>query len=239
MNELQSYQKHQYGDDPALCLQTTSEGFLLKEKVPPKIGFLGYFFMVTFFFTFAFSFIGIFLSLFEVFKQSQIFFLCVVVITAIIIFPVIYYILLAIFNSTIYLKLLPSQLILSQYPLKLRGADTFTFRRELKDNKIISKPGKLSFILSCVERVQYTRGTDTETQINTIYESQVMEKFISEGINIMEMKQSFKIPSHLPPSFEGKKNQIRWVLSIHQDFPEIPKNTYSHFTLIVDPVIRL
>jgi hypothetical protein len=90
-----------------------------------------------------------------------------------------------------------------------------------------------------VERVQYGRGTDIETEINTIYESQVMEKFISEGINIMEMKQSFKIPSHLPPSFEGKKNQIRWVLSIHQDFPEIRKNTYSHFTLIVDPVIRL
>lgn len=155
------------------------------------------------------------------------------------IFLIIYFILSRIFNYFRYLKLLPEQLILSEYPLKLGGEYSFTFLRQIKNNKILNQPGKFKFIIACVEIVKYTRGTDTEIEIHTIYESQVKEQFVSQGVNALKMKQYFQIPSNLPPSFEGKNNQIRWILLIYQDFPELPKNIYYNFTLVVDPIISL
>jgi hypothetical protein len=43
------------------------------------------------------------------------------------------------------------------------------------------------------------------------------------------------IPSHVAPSFEGKHNQIRWLLNVIETYSDLLENKISYLTFVVDP----
>jgi len=137
---------------------------------------------------------------------------------------------------------LPAELIFAHYPLKVGENDRITFRRRLKQNfwtnlfKIHDFPpnSRLKVILICLERATYTKGTDTVTDVATAYESVIFSRTLISGDREVKSHFDLDIPPHLSPSFEGKNNQIRWILEIEESYPGLidPKMTY--LTFVVD-----
>jgi hypothetical protein len=135
------------------------------------------------------------------------------------------------------LRLSKAKLLLPRHPLRLGENSRFTFRRNLKNNAKTLEGGTLTGKIYCVERVEYKQGTDTETEVNVIWESQPINATVSEGEYNLTLSSKFTIPDHLPPSFEGKHNQIRWVFSVEQNIPKLANQVYCNFTFMVDPVV--
>lgn len=135
------------------------------------------------------------------------------------------------------IHLVRPKVLLSTYPLKLGEKCNLTFHRPLRINRKTKQPVELNFKLVCLERVQYSRGSDIEIDVNVIWESQPQTHYLPKNINTLSLETIFTVPNHLPPSFEGKKNQIRWILSIEQNIPGIVKQVYSNFVIVVDPVV--
>lgn len=137
---------------------------------------------------------------------------------------------------------LPAELIFSHYPLKVGENDRVTFRRRLKQNfwtnlfKIHDFPpnSRLKVSLICLERATYTKGTDTVTEVAVAYESVIFSKTLISGDREVKSHFELEIPCDLSPSFEGKNNQIRWILQIEESHPGLidPKMTY--LTFVVD-----
>lgn len=138
-----------------------------------------------------------------------------------------------------YFRLFPGELILSNYPLNLGNEYVFTFRRRLKKNRKTKDSGQLTLKVYCVERVSYRKGSDTETEISIIWESEAFTYSLAAGIDTLSCRTNVTIPKHLPPSYEGRNNQIRWVASIEQSVSNLANNVCSNFTFIVDPVVAL
>lgn len=135
------------------------------------------------------------------------------------------------------LRLLPAEVFLSAYPLRLGEECSLNFRRRLKGNRKTKQPGELTFKIACLERITYQRGSDTEIEINVIWESQPKIYSIPIDVDMFTFKTDFTILNKLPPSFEGKNNQIRWVISVEQNISGIVEQVYSNFVFIVDPVL--
>ena len=131
----------------------------------------------------------------------------------------------------------PPEVLLSSYPLGLGSECDLTFRRKLKKNRKTKQSGKLTFKLVCLERVEYKKGSDTEVEVNTIWESEPEVFSVPENVDIYSFKINLVIPNHLPPSFEGKNNQIRWIISVEQNIFGIVEQVYSNFGIVVDPVL--
>lgn len=135
------------------------------------------------------------------------------------------------------LRLLPAEVFLSTYPLHLGEKCQVNFRRYLKKNCKTKQSGELTFKIACLERVEYNKGSDKEVEVSIVWESQPEKYFVATATNMFSLNTAFTIPNHLPPSFEGKTNQIRWILSIEQNIPGIAKHVYSDFVFVVDPIV--
>jgi hypothetical protein len=132
------------------------------------------------------------------------------------------------------------ELILSTYPLDLGGNYHLKFRRRLRRNKKIEKPGNLTFKIACLEITKREIGASqqrTEVKHNILWESQPEVYSVPNDVNMFSLHTNLQIPNHLPPSFEGKNNYIRWVVSIEQNLPNIADKVYSQFIVVVDPVV--
>lgn len=141
-------------------------------------------------------------------------------------------------NSIIALiRFSPPEVLLSAYPLGLGSECDLTFRRKLKKNRKTKQSGKLTFKLVCLERVEYKKGTETEVEVNTIWESEPEVFSVPADVDTYSFKTNLIIPNHLPPSFEGKNNQIRWIISVEQNIFGIVEQVYSNFVIVVDPVL--
>lgn len=213
-------QKMLFAQPPALVNQT-SEGFWLSEQIKPKqqgnwvgrvIGLgIGLIFLLLFWWFFLIiGIIGVIIAGF---------------------IPSVRHHILA------YFQLLPGELGFSHHPLCLGEDVQVNFRRFLKKKRKTTDLGQLRFKIYCVERVEYTKGTDTETEHRIIWESPSLSYSLPSGVDALTLSTDFTIPAHLPPSFEGKHNQIRWVASVEQTVPKIANHVYSNFTFVVDPVI--
>jgi hypothetical protein len=62
-------------------------------------------------------------------------------------------------------RLFPGEVFLSIYPLSLGETCLLTFRRRLKRNKKTKESGQLTLKITCLERVEYKKGSDTEVEI--------------------------------------------------------------------------
>jgi hypothetical protein len=129
----------------------------------------------------------------------------------------------------------PGELIFSHYPLHLGQDDRVTFRRRLKGDRKFPQNGTVTVRLLCVERVSYTKGTDQVTETALITEKTLRQQSVFSGSKDMVCHFDLDLPAHLPPSFEGKNNQIRWVIVVSQNLPQIAEDIESNFTLFVDP----
>lgn len=134
-------------------------------------------------------------------------------------------------------RLFPGEVFLSIYPLSLGEKCLLTFRRRLKRNKKTKKSGQLTLKITCLERIEYKKGTDTEVEINILWESQPEVYSVPTDIEVFSLQTNLNIPKYLPPSFEGKNNQIRWIISIEQNIPNIAEQIHSNFVFIVAPVV--
>jgi hypothetical protein len=138
--------------------------------------------------------------------------------------------------------LAPGELIFSHYPLTLGSEDRLTFRRRLQANfwtkwwqvKTIPTPGTITIQLLCVERVSYTQGTDTIVETAIIDKTLLHRQSLHSGATEMVSHFDLTIPQHLPPSFEGKNNQIRWVVVVEQTLTNLLEPLQSSFTLTVN-----
>jgi|GEM_PF-2841493 len=134
-------------------------------------------------------------------------------------------------------RFLPPEVFLSTYPLSLGEKCSLTFRRHLKGNRKTKQPGELTFKIACLERVTYTKGSDTEVEVEVIWESPPEFYSVPTDVDMICFKTVFMVPNHLPPCFEAKNNQIRWVISVEQKIPGIVEQVYSNFSFVVDPVL--
>lgn len=131
----------------------------------------------------------------------------------------------------------PPEVLLSAYPLGLGSECDLTFRRKLRKKRKIKQSGTFTFKLVCLERVEYKKGTETEVEVNTLWESESEIFSVAANIDTYCFKTNLIIPNHLPPSFEGKNNQIRWIISVEQNILGIVEQVYSNFVIVVDPVL--
>ncbi|MFN5513621.1 MAG: hypothetical protein ACK5CA_02430 [Cyanobacteriota bacterium] len=139
------------------------------------------------------------------------------------------------------LCLSPGELIFSHYPLCLGDSDRLTFRRRLQDNfwtklfrlRSLPAPATLAVKLVCVERVSYTKGTDTIVETAVVASYDLHRQTLFPGEREMTSHFDLEIPAHLPPSFEAQRNQIRWVIVVEQTLPNLMEPAQSCFTLEV------
>ncbi|MEM9925063.1 MAG: hypothetical protein AAF915_15150 [Cyanobacteria bacterium P01_D01_bin.50] len=134
-------------------------------------------------------------------------------------------------------RLSGAKILLSTYPLRLGEECNLTFRRRLRGNRKTKQLGELSFKIACLERIQFKRGTDTEIEVHVIWESQPKIYSVPTNSDMLSFKTDFRVPDNLPPSFEGKNNQIRWIISVEQNISGIIEQVNSNFVFIVDPVL--
>lgn len=134
-------------------------------------------------------------------------------------------------------RLFNPEVILSTYPLALGEECELTFRRRFKGNLKTKQSKELVFQIACVERVEYKAGKTTEVETHTIWESQPQSHSVPQDVDTLSFKTKFKVPNHLPPSFEGKHNQIRWIVVVEQNISRVFKRLRYSFVFVVDPVL--
>lgn len=133
-------------------------------------------------------------------------------------------------------RILPGQILLPRYPLKMGEEIPVTFRRQLRRNLRVQRSGSLHASLVCVERVRYRVGTDTRTETHTVWEQALPQSTVEAGSHQVEVHWQVKIPRQGPPSFEAPDNQIRWGLGVWLELPGLVKDD-SNFALLVEPEV--
>jgi hypothetical protein len=140
------------------------------------------------------------------------------------------------------LGFLPPELIFFRYPLKVGENDRITFRRRLKQNfwtnlfKINRFPvnSHIKINLVCVERVSYTKGTTRVTDVAVVYEKMIYSDNLLSGDREVIAHFDLEIPLSYSSSFEGKYNQIRWVLDVEESYPGLLEQKHTYLTFVVD-----
>lgn len=203
--------------NPPITVEPTAEGYILNESDPAKpkqsVGFLGYLFGGIF----LLAFIGL-----------------VPLIAFIAFISVLFYRPLRQWILA-YFFLWPGELVFTHYPLRLGSDSRVTFRRKLKGNRKFLPDSAIAIKLLCIERVSYTKGTDTIVETAVVEEEALRSQSILSGDNEAICHFDLSIPAHLPASFEAGNNQIRWIAVIEQTMPGIVDRTDSNFTFFVEP----
>lgn len=141
------------------------------------------------------------------------------------------------------LGFLPPELIFFRYPLKVGENERITFRRRLKQNfwtnlfKLNKFPvnSRVKINLVCVERVSYTKGTTRVTDVAVVYENMIYSGNLLSGDREVIAHFDLEIPLSYSSSFEGKYNQIRWVLDVEESYPGLLEQKHTYLTFVVDP----
>ena len=89
--------------------------------------------------------------------------------------------------------------------------------------------------LVCVERVSYTKGTTRVTDVAVVYENMIYSGNLLSGDREVIAHFDLEIPLSYSSSFEGKYNQIRWVLDVEEIYPGLLEQKHTYLTFVVDP----
>ena len=134
------------------------------------------------------------------------------------------------------------KLFFTHYPLKRKDDYSATFRCKLENSvwrhflKINAFPAVRGEVqLLCVERVEYLKGTDTCYDKAVVYQSTIHNQRLMAGSQEIIYNFDVSIPDNLPPSFEARHNQIRWILLVKNVSPQFKKPVYWAFTLKIEP----
>jgi len=222
-------------------IQLGAEGYLLKENRGWLLNVTGRSWLIR-------SSVGIFIGIFLLFFAFPILITVWPVSLFLLVFSVVYLVVKIALDESVRYKIgaklgfLPAELIFFHYPPKVGDNERITFRRRLKQNfwtnlfKIRDFPAnsRLKISLICMERVTYTKGTDTVTDVATAYENVIFSKTLIAGDREVIGHFDLEIPAHLSPSFEGKNNQIRWILEIEENYPGLIDLKMTYLTFVVD-----
>ncbi|MGL5081786.1 MAG: hypothetical protein ACRC8A_09895 [Microcoleaceae cyanobacterium] len=142
------------------------------------------------------------------------------------------------------------QLLLSQYPLKLRDTCQIQFRRSLAVGNGLQQTGQLKVRLLCSEVVTYRVGTDNTTVRKIVLEQPLGGRFLPLGMQTIEHAATFTIPRNVAPSFQAENNRILWEIEAKIDLnssalqkknmkedPWVQDGTLSTFAFAVDPEV--
>ena len=229
---------------PPLKFQLGSEGYLLKKKSEESTitPYLIQFIFISVFLAIPGFFLGVYLV---VSFANPIF---IIFIPFFSIFYVVYRVMKltldesARYKMGIELGFVGAELIFSRYPLKVGENDRLTFRRRLKNNywtnlfKINKFPvnSHITVNLVCVERASYTQGTDTVTDVAVVYEKMIYSDNLLCGDREVIGHFDLEIPLSYSSSFEGKNNQIRWILDMEENYPGLLEQKHTYLTFVVD-----
>lgn len=132
-------------------------------------------------------------------------------------------------------RLLPGEIVLPQFPLRLGETCQVRYRRQLRSGRT-HQPGQVSATLICYEWVRYRVGTDTKTATQTVWEQPFPASEVYAGTSKIEHDYSLQISTQTPPSFTATNNEIRWELRVLLDLPGVAKDT-STFRLTIAPEV--
>lgn len=206
--------------NPPLVVRHTAAGYLLNEKALPKSqqenfllliirGLVGFIIFMSFaWLMIPLSLIALFFCLFSPNFHRSI-------------------------RASLFLTL--GDLTFSHYPLQLGHDSLVIFQRQLKGNRRCSRNSLIQINLLCMERVMYTRGSDTTIETTVVEEKLLKSETIMAGASQITCQFKLPIPADLPPSFEAHNNQIRWIITVEQTIPGTVKGLESNFTLLVNP----
>lgn len=128
----------------------------------------------------------------------------------------------------------PSQLEVSEHPLAVGGTYRAYFlqigRMQLES---------LAVLLVCEESASYQQGTDSRTEVLTVYQQQLR---LWRGLNIepgqpFEADLNFAIPESAMHSFRSPHNEVRWLLCVRGK-TEQQQVIDRRFTLRVRPAVQ-
>jgi len=229
-----------------LRIQLGIEGYLLKKDSEEStiIPYLIKFYFISLFLVIPGLFLGVFLA--NLFANPYIF---IIFIPFFSIFYTVYSVLKLTLDESARYKLgtdlgfMAAELIFSRYPLKVGENDRVTFRRRLKNNywtnlfKINKFPvnSHIKINLVCIERASYTQGTDTVTDVAVVYEKRIYSDNLLCGDREVIGHFDLEIPLSYSSSFEGKNNQIRWILDMEESYPGLLEHKHTYLTFVVDP----
>lgn len=135
-------------------------------------------------------------------------------------------------------RLCSSKLFLDSYPLRLGEDHCVMFTRKSKKKYDFPHDSQIKAKMLIVEIA--TSGKDdefdsTRTRTEIIKKQELKIKNIEINKKRVLCHFYLHIDPNLHPSFEAENNQIHWILSVEQNYPEIVKNIKSNFTLNVTP----
>jgi hypothetical protein len=139
-------------------------------------------------------------------------------------------------RTQIVARIEPGELTLSHYPLRLGEAATLTFCRRFRSSYQVQQTGHIRAYLMCFEIAHYRVGTDHRVVQEMVWEQEIANQEILPGSNRIEFSSTFQIPVDSFPSFEARSNQIRWVVGVWIDCPNLVKDD-STFTFTVKPEV--
>jgi hypothetical protein len=129
----------------------------------------------------------------------------------------------------------PGELTLSHHPLRLGESGKLEFCRRLRGNYQVQQ-GRVRATLMCLEIVHYRVGTDRRIVREIAWEQELTNQDLVPGSRQIAFSSTFQIPVDGFPSFEATNNQIRWVVGVWIDCPNLVKDD-STFTFTVSPEV--
>jgi len=128
----------------------------------------------------------------------------------------------------------PSQLEVSEHPLAV-GRNYRAYFLQIGRMQLKS----LAVLLVCEESASYQQGTDSRTEVLTVYEEELR---LWRGLNVepgqpYEADITFGIPESAMHSFRSPHNEIRWLLCVRGE-TEQGQAIDRRFTLRVRPALQ-
>jgi hypothetical protein len=141
-----------------------------------------------------------------------------------------------IYRTQLVARIEPGELTLSHHPLRLGESATLKFCRRFRSGYQVQQTGHIRANLICLEIAHYRVGTDHRVVREIVWEQEIANQAIVPGSNRVEFSAAFQIPVASFPSFEARSNQIRWVVGVWIDCPNLVKDD-STFTFTVKPEV--
>lgn len=98
----------------------------------------------------------------------------------------------------------------------------------------------LTVDLRCIEKISYTRGTDTYTETHEVYTERLLDTGPIELNAALKLEQplEFRIPAEGPVSFRAPHNELVWSLEVALDVSRWPNAKYTYPFRVAPAAVR-
>lgn len=98
----------------------------------------------------------------------------------------------------------------------------------------------LTVDLKCIEKISYTRGTDTYTETHDVYTERLLDTgpIALNAALRLEQPLEFRIPAEGPVSFRAPHNELVWRLEVALDVSRWPNARYTYPFRVTPAAVR-